>query len=129
MSNIRWDEISRATDTQLAVYTFHKRLVEMYNDHFPKIKIKRKCNKKNMVVWRSDKKCIKQKSKIYLKLGNLNFAAMVNYTNVIRENCGRSWKWLKNIIIVICVLSIVMLKNLGYHKKYCQQEPETPYSG
>ena len=46
MSNIRWDEISRATDTQLAFYTFHKRLVEMYNDHFPKIKIKRKCTKK-----------------------------------------------------------------------------------
>ena len=46
MSNIRWDEISRATDTQQAFDTFHKHLIEMYNKHFPKIRIKRKYKNK-----------------------------------------------------------------------------------
>ena len=46
MSNIRWDEISRATDTQQAFDIFHKHLIEMYNKHFPTIRIKRKYNNK-----------------------------------------------------------------------------------
>ena len=40
MSNISWDEISRTRDTQQAFDTFHKHLVEIYNKHFPKIRIK-----------------------------------------------------------------------------------------
>ena len=40
MSNISWDEISRSRDTQQAFDTFHKHLVEIYNKHFPKIRIK-----------------------------------------------------------------------------------------
>ena len=54
MSNIRWDEISRATDTQQAFDTFHKHLIEMYNKHFPKIRIKRKYKNKKpgcLKVW------------------------------------------------------------------------------
>ena len=35
MSNISWDAISRATDTQQAFDIFHKHLVEIYNKHFP----------------------------------------------------------------------------------------------
>ena len=31
MSNIKWDEISKATDTQQAFGTFHKHLVEIFN--------------------------------------------------------------------------------------------------
>ena len=44
MSNISWDEISRATDTQQAFDTFHKYMVEMQNNHFPKIRVKWKYN-------------------------------------------------------------------------------------
>ena len=39
MSKIGWDEINRATDTQQAFDTFHRHLIEMYNKHFPKIRI------------------------------------------------------------------------------------------
>ena len=39
---------------------------------------------------------------------------MMNYIKVTRENCSSSWKWLKNVIIMICLLSIVMIwKNPG----------------
>ena len=67
MSNISWDEISRATDTQQAFDTFHKHLVEMYNKHFPKIRVKKKYN--NRKPWLSEglKNSIKQKNKLYLK--------------------------------------------------------------
>ena len=34
MSNMRWDEIKRATDTQQAFDTFHKHLIEMYNKQY-----------------------------------------------------------------------------------------------
>ena len=67
MSNISWDEISRATDTQQAFDTFHKHLVKMYNKYFPKIRVKKKYN--NRKPWLSEglKNSIKQKNKLYLK--------------------------------------------------------------
>ena len=52
MGNIRWDEISWATDTQQAFDTFHKHLIEMCNKHFPKIRMKRKYN--NRKPWLSE---------------------------------------------------------------------------
>ena len=75
MSNISWDEISRSRDTQQAFDTFHKHLVEIYNKHFPKIRIKRKYN--NRKPWLSEglKNSIKQnKNKFYLKLKKVNSA-------------------------------------------------------
>ena len=61
MSNISWDEISRSRDTQQDFDTYHKHLVEIYNKHFPKIRIKRKYN--NRKPWLSEglKYSIKQK--------------------------------------------------------------------
>ena len=61
MSNISWDEINRSRDTQQAFDTFHKHLFEIYNKHFPKIRIKRKYN--NRKSWLSEglKNSIKQK--------------------------------------------------------------------
>ena len=61
MSNVSWDQISRATDTQLAFDTFHKHLVEKSNKHFPKIRIKRKYNNKNPWLSEGLKISIKQK--------------------------------------------------------------------
>ena len=52
MSNISWDEISRTRDTQQAVDAFYKHLVEIYNKHFTKIRIKRKYN--NRKPWLSE---------------------------------------------------------------------------
>ena len=74
MSNISWDEISRATDTQQAFDTFHKHLVEMYNKHFPKIRVKKKYN--NRKPWLSEglKNSIKQKNKLYLKFKKVSSA-------------------------------------------------------
>ena len=74
MSNISWDEISRATDTQQAFDTFHKHLVEMYNKHFPKIRVKKKYN--NRKPWLSEglKNSIKQKNKLYLKFKKISSA-------------------------------------------------------
>ena len=74
MSNIRWDEISRATDTQQAFDTFHKHLIEMYNKHFPIIRMKRKYN--NRKPWLSEglKNSIKQKNKLNLKFEKVNSA-------------------------------------------------------
>ena len=74
MSNISRDEISSATDTQQAFDIFHKQLVEIYNKHFPKIRIKRNYyNRKTMAVWWV-KNPIKQNNKLYLKLKNVNSA-------------------------------------------------------
>ena len=74
MSNISWDEISRATDTQQAFDTFHKHLVKMYNKHFPKIRVKKKYN--NRKPWLSEglKNSIKQKNKLYLKFKKVSSA-------------------------------------------------------
>ena len=74
MSNISWDEISRATDTQQAFDTFHKHLVEMYNKHFPKIRVKKKYN--NRKPWLSEglRNSIKQKNKLYLKFKKVSSA-------------------------------------------------------
>ena len=40
ISTTNWDEINRATDTQQAFDLFHNRLTELYNRHFPKVRIK-----------------------------------------------------------------------------------------
>ena len=74
MSNMRWDEINRATDTQQAFDTFHKHLIEMYNKHFHKIRIKRKYNNKKPWLSEGLKNSIKQKNKLYLKLKKGNSA-------------------------------------------------------
>ena len=64
MSNISWDDISKSSDTQQAFDTFHKHLVEIYNKHFLKIRIKRKYN--NRKPWLSEglKNSIKQKKNL-----------------------------------------------------------------
>ena len=74
MSHMRWDEINRATDTQQAFDTFHKHLIEMYNKHFPKIRIKRKYNNKQPWLSEGLKNSIKQKNKLYLKFKKVNSA-------------------------------------------------------
>ena len=74
MSNMRWDEISRATDTQQAFDKFHKHLIEMYNKHFPKIRITRKYNNKKPWLSEGLKNSIKQKNKLYLKFKKVNSA-------------------------------------------------------
>ena len=109
MSNIIWDEISRSRDTQQAFDTFHKHLVEIYNKHFPKIRIKRKYN--NRKPWLSEglKNSFKQKNKLYLKLKKVNSALNDELIKVIREHYSSLLKWLKNIITMICLLSIVII--------------------
>ena len=74
MSNIRWDEISRATDTQQDFDTFHKHLIEMYNKHFPKIRIKGKYTNKKPWLSECLKNSIKQKNKLYLKFKKVHSA-------------------------------------------------------
>ena len=74
MSNISWDEISRATDTQQAFDTFHKHLVEMYNKHFPKIRVKKKYNNRKPWLSEGPKNSIKQKNKLYLKFKKVSSA-------------------------------------------------------
>ena len=75
MSNISWDEISRSRDTQQAFDTFHKHLVEIYNKHFPKIRIKRKYN--NRKPWLSEglKNSIKQKKQTLSKIKKSKFCS------------------------------------------------------
>ena len=74
MSNINWDEISRATDTQQAFDTFHKHLVEMYNKHFPKIRVKKKYNNRKPWLSEGRKSSIKQKNKLCLKFQKVSSA-------------------------------------------------------
>ena len=109
MSNISWDEISRTRDTQQAFDTFHKHLVEIYNKHFPKIRIKRKYN--NRKPWLSEglKNFIKQKNKLYLKLKKVNSALNDKLYKSYQRKYSSLSKWLKNIIIMICLLSIVII--------------------
>ena len=96
MSNISWDEISRSRDTQQAFDTFHKHLVEIYNKHFPKIRIKRKYN--NRKPWLSEglKNSIKQKNKLYLKLTKitsaLNAELYKSYKRKITAAYYSGWK-------------------------------------
>ena len=74
MSNISWDEISRIRGKQQAFDTFHKHLVEIYNKHFPRIRIKRKYNNRKPWLFEGLKNSIKQKNKLYLKLKKVNSA-------------------------------------------------------
>ena len=41
VSTTNWDEIDRATDTQQAFDLFHSQLTDLYNKHFPKVRIKK----------------------------------------------------------------------------------------
>ena len=67
ISTTNWDEINRATDTQQAFDLFHNRLTELYNRHFPKVRIKKKYN--NRKPWLSEglKNSIRHKNKLYVK--------------------------------------------------------------
>ena len=61
------NEICRASDTQCAFDVFHDHLLELYNKHFPKIRIKKKYT--NIKPWLSEalKNSIRHKNKLYLK--------------------------------------------------------------
>ena len=61
IGNISWDEISRTRDTRQAFDTFHKHLVEIYNKHFPKIRIIRKYNNRKQWLSEGLKNSIKNK--------------------------------------------------------------------
>ena len=67
ISTTNWDEINRATDTKQAFDLFHNRLTELYNGHFPKVRIKKKYN--NRRPWLSEllKNSIRQNNKLYVK--------------------------------------------------------------
>ena len=41
VSTTNWEKIDRATDTQQAIDPFHNHLTELYNEHFPKVRIKK----------------------------------------------------------------------------------------
>ena len=62
-----WDEIDRATDTQQAFDLFHNQLTELYNKHFPKVRIKKKYS--NRKPWLSEglKNSIRHNNKLYVK--------------------------------------------------------------
>ena len=80
----------------------------MYNKYFPKLRIKRKNNNKKPWLIEGLKKFIKQKkNEIYLKFQKVNSARNDELYKVVRKKCSSSWKWLKNIFIMIFLLSIV----------------------
>ena len=54
--------------------TFHKHQIEIYNKHFPKIRIKRKYNNKKPWLSEGLQSSIKQKNKLYLKFKKANSA-------------------------------------------------------
>ena len=67
VSTTNWDEIDRATDTQQAFDLFHSQLTDLYNKHFPKVRIKKKYS--NRKPWLSEglKNSIRHKNKLYVK--------------------------------------------------------------
>ena len=74
VSTTNWDEIDRATDTQQAFDFFHNQLTELYNKHFPKVRIKKKYS--NRKPWLSEglKNSIRHKNKLYVKCKKVNSA-------------------------------------------------------
>ena len=67
VSTTNWGEIDRATDTQHAFALFHNQVTELYNKHFPKVRIKKKYS--NRKPWLSEglKNSIKHKNELYVK--------------------------------------------------------------
>ena len=67
-----------------------------------------------MSLWRFDRYSIKQKNKLHLKFKKVNSAL----NDELYESFKIIWKWLNNIIIMICLLSIITFwkKNLGITK-------------
>ena len=116
ISTTNWDEINRATDTQQAFDLFHNRLTELYNRHFPEVRIKKEIQQqKAMAVWRFKRNitteshgCLKVwktlsgiRINYMLNQKRLDLFSMKNCTKLTRENCRNSCKWLKSIIIMI----------------------------
>ena len=120
MSNISWDEISWATDTQQAFDTFLKHLVEMYIKHFHKIRVKKKYN--NRKPWLSEglKNSIKQKNKLYLKFKKvssaLNDESYKGYKRKLQQLMKVAEKQHYHDLLV--EYSNDIKKILGCHKKY-----------
>ena len=114
ISTTNWDEINRATDTQQAFDLFHNRLTELYNRHFPKVRIKKKYNNrkpeglknsirhKNILYVEQKKirsvlneelyKTYKRKLQKLMKLAEKHYYhdLLVKYSNDMKKNHGLS---------------------------------------
>ena len=128
VNTTNWDEIDRATDTQQAFDLFHSQLTELYNKHFPKVRMKKKYS--NRTPWLSEG--LKTPSVIRIdytwNVKRSNLFLLKNFIKLIRENCSNSWQWRKSIIIMINLLNTVMIwKIMGYHKNIINknQKPQT----
>ena len=129
VNTTNWDEIDRATDTQQAFDLFHSQLTELYDKHFPKVRIKRSIATEShgcLKVWKTPSG-IRINYTWNVKRSNL--LLMKNFIKLRRENCSNSWKWRKSIIIMIYLLNTVMIwKNHGVSYKNIinkYQKPQT----
>ena len=101
ISTTNWDEIDRATGTQQAFDIFHNRLTDLYNRHFPKVRIKKKYNNKKPWLFEGLKNLSDIRINYMLNKKKLDLFSMKNCTKLTRENSRNSWKWLKSINIMI----------------------------
>ena len=136
ISTTNWGEINRATDTQQAFDLFHNRLTELYNRHFPKVRINNKYN--NRKPWLSEglKNSIRHRNELYVKskkiISVLNEELYEELYKLIRENCRNSWEWLKSIITMVYLLNIAMIVKRSWgiikHILNRNHEPQNTYS-
>ena len=101
ISTTNWDEINRTTDTKQAFDRFQNWLTELYNRHFPKVRIKKNVTTESRGCLKVWKTLSGIRINYMLNKKRLQLLSMKNCSKLTRENCRNSWKWLKSIIIMI----------------------------